>query len=545
MKKISKILSIVLALVMVMSFAFVASAAETDNALTSMDELVSGEYYILCTNGEYVGTVDGTWILTGESLWTVTVTDGGVTMMDANGTFIAPKGGNNNGLKTNEYVWAVTCDNGLFTFSGTGDDTVYLAYNSASNGLRFRGYKHATCTGDKAAEYPSQFYMIPAGGEDDVTSPAGPVDCTIPGTLEYTFDSDEAASAGVMFQWTADKTGELSVARMGENYMTTVLINDTYGEIGDYGYVVKAGDKVNVIVYGYGAGTVSVPVEFATSGSETDTALGTAENPEVITLGDYEKTLESGEYFYQFTATVTGELTITTTGDGTHNMEVSVNGDNTKVYSNWDNDGAFITLTVAEGDVLSIKVYFDYPGAGTINFEMTMVSSEPVVPTIEDGRYVISWGDLTFAALAEDKNYGYNLAGDLNNLTDADYVTITNVDGGFTIQDCYGRYVYMTGNYNSVNVNVEMPAEGHIWTLVEAENGLMVMNVLKEKYLAYSEQYSSWGVYSSISETSVLTITAEVVEEPQPPVTGDAIFAVLSILAVSGMGITAVASKKN
>lgn len=552
MKKISKLLSVVLALAMIMSFAFVASAVETDNALTSIDDLVSGEYYIVCSNGESMGVVDGTWITVAESVWTVTVTENGVTLKDANGTFIAPKGGNSNGLKTNQYEWAVTCTDGLFTFAGTGDDTVYLAFNSSEQYYKFRGYKTATCNGDPAT-YPSTFQLIPVGGnsgEDEVTPPAGPVDCVIPGTLEYTFETDEAASIGVMFQWTATEDGELSVARMGGNYMTSVLINDTYGEIGDYGYVVKTGDKVNVIVYGYGAGTISVPVEYITSGNQGEAALGTAENPEVIVLGDYEKTLESGEYYYQFTATATGELTITTTGDGTHNMEAIINGDNTAVKSNWDNDGAFIKLNLTAGDVVTMKVYFDYPGAGTISFNLAMEGGEvvePVAPSIADGKYVISFGDLTFAALAEEDTYGYNPAGDLNNLTEADYVTITNVDGGFIMQDCYGRYLYMTGTYNSVNLSTELPAEGHIWTLVEDENGLMIKNVQKEKTLAYSEKYGSWGVYADVSETSYITITAEKVEEPQPqpPVTGDVIFAVLSILSISGMGLTAVVSKKN
>lgn len=519
MKKINKLLSVILCLAMVLSFAVAVSAEGTDGALTSMDELVSGEYYIVCSNGVGLGNVDGTWILSGTDVaWTVTVTDNGVTLQDGNGTFVAPKGGDKNGISTKEYEWTVSCTDGLFTFAGQGTDTVYLAYNGDAAYLKFRGYKTSTCNGDPDT-YPCGFYLIPVGGsEEEVVLPAGPVACEIPGTLEYTFENDDAASAGVMFRWTATADGELCVARMGENYMTNVQINGDYGEIGNEGYVVKTGDVVDIIVYGYGAGAISVPVEYIT-GNEGEAAVGTESNPEIITANtEYVKALESGEYFYQYTATAAGEITITTTGDGTHNMEVIVNGDTCKIYSNWDNNGEFITLTANAGDVLSIKVYFDFPGAGTITFtvaaEAGEVTPEPSVPTIEDGRYVISWGALTFAALGEDKTYGYNPAGDKNNLTETDYITITNVNGGFTMQDCYGRYMFMKGTYNSVNVSTEMPTEGHIWTLVEGENGLMIMNVEKEKYLAYSEQYTSWGVYATISETSVLTITAVVEDEP-------------------------------
>ena len=168
--------------------------------------------------------------------------------------------------------------------------------------------------------------------------------------------------------------------------------------------------------------------------------------------------------------------------------------------------------------------------------------AEPVA--VEDGKYVIACGDLTFAALAEDKGYGYPVAGSASALTDADYVTITNVaDGQFTMQDCFGRYIYMKGSYNSFNVSAEMPTEGYLWVLEETEGGLMLKNVEKEKYLAYSEQYSSWGCYAEVTANFVLTVTAA--EEPdinQP--TGDAIFAVLAIFAASGMGLTAVVSKK-
>ena len=554
MKKISKLLSVILCLAMVMSFAFVVSAEETDNAITSMDQLVSGDYIIIAAHGFGLAHLDGTWVLAEEgdsvngSVWTLTVTDNGVKIADCNGAYIAPKGGNANGITEGEYEWAVSCEDGMFIFAGQGEDTVKLASNVGSDN-KFRAYKNATIESQGAEKYPYTFALYPV---ESAPQPAGPVDCEIPGTLSYTFETDDAASAGVMFQWTATADGELCVARIGEGYMTTVQINGTYGEIGNEGYVVKTGDVVTIIVYAYGAGTVNVPVTYI-SGNQGEAALGTAENPEVITslAGGIEKTLESGEYYFQYTAAKAGELTISTVGDGTHNMEVFVNGDATKVYSNWDNDGAFVALTVAEGDVLSIKVYFDYPGAGTISFysDFDMDNNDnptqPSVPTISDGKYVISWNGLTFAALAEDKNYGYAPAGDVNALTDADYITIVNMgDGMFTMQDCYGRYIYMAGNYNSFNVSAELPESGYLWVLEETEGGYLLKNVEKEKYMAYSADYSTWGCYpTDKSEPGVLGVTAYVDNDPNQP-TGDAIFAVLAVLAVSGMGLTVVASKK-
>ncbi len=190
---------------------------------------------------------------------------------------------------------------------------------------------------------------------------------------------------------------------------------------------------------------------------------------------------------------------------------------------NEDTEGVLFTVTfkvLAEGQH-TVSLEIDSFGLDDqTTFEVTTVDGvisvgeEPVeTPTIEDGVYYISYGDLTFAALAETYNYGYPDAGDVNNLTDTDYITITNVaDGQFTMQDCYGRYIFMKGTYNSFNVSTDMPEEGHLWVLEAAEGGYYIKNVLKEKYLAYSEQYTSWGAYATISETSVLAIT-KVVEE--------------------------------
>lgn len=396
MKKIAKFLSLILCLAMCLSFALAASAEETGNALTSIDELVSGQYYIVCSNGEGLGYLDGSWVLPGEDYaWTVTVTENGVTLQDCNGKYIAPKSGNANGIQEGEYEWAVSCEAGMFIFAGQGEDTTKLASN-VSYENKFRAYKNKTIN-DNAEGYPCQFALYPA--EEEVR-PAGPVACEIPGNLEYTFATDDAAAAGVVFQWTATADGELSVSRMGESYMTSVMINGTYGQIGEVGYVVKSGDVVEITVYGYGAGAISVPVTFDVSGSQGDAAVGTEENPEILTSlnAGVEKTLESGIYYYQYTARKAGELTINTIGDGTHNMLITINGDTTVSYSNWDNDGNFITLTVAEGDVLTISVWFDF-GAGTISFNSEFDAGEEPVPT-PDPEPNPGTGDVIFAVLS-------------------------------------------------------------------------------------------------------------------------------------------------
>ena len=142
---------------------------KTYTQVTSADQFTSGTYIIALADGTALSCVDGTWVLSESvtanggvvssgSEWTVVVNGNSVTLKDKNGTFIAPKGGNNNGLATTEYQWSWTWnEDGSVTFAGTGNDTVYLAYNTEY--VKFRGYKTSTCTGDNAASYPCTFVI--------------------------------------------------------------------------------------------------------------------------------------------------------------------------------------------------------------------------------------------------------------------------------------------------------------------------------------------------------------------------------------------------
>ena len=137
------------------------------NKVTSSEQFTTGTY-VLIGNTSHVtfSAINGTSWVVGETLEagntiakangdnyaiTLTVTDAGVTIKIGD-KYIAPKGGNNNGLKigTTEYNWAYSFDeNGNITFKGVGDDTVTLAYNSTNSstesiGPAYRGYKNTT-----------------------------------------------------------------------------------------------------------------------------------------------------------------------------------------------------------------------------------------------------------------------------------------------------------------------------------------------------------------------------------------------------------------
>ena len=157
-----------------------------------------------------------------------------------------------------------------------------------------------------------------------------------------------------------------------------------------------------------------------------------------------------------------------------------------------------LTATVSDGD-----------NSLTVEFQRKVPARAGIPTELADGTYVIVNGNLTFSSLDESKNYGYAYANEVT-ITDgavsghfkADVLTIKNVDGGFTIQDAYGRYVYLKGTYNSFNVGKDAPEEGHIWQILANKEGkLFIVNKMNGKTLAYDTSYSSWGCYPELTET--------------------------------------------
>ena len=110
--------------------------------------------------------------------------------------------------------------------------------------------------------------------------------------------------------------------------------------------------------------------------------------------------------------------------------------------------------------------------------------------------------------LKESYNYGYLYTDNatLNNSalqTSENYeFTIKSVNGGYTIQDNYGRYYYMDETHDSFNVSMEMPSSAGVWEITfNDDNTVNVKNVEREKTLQYSSEYTSFGAYPNMRGT--------------------------------------------
>lgn len=167
--------------------AQIASAAETSfGKIAEEQDFTTGRYVMVTDTGYAPQKIDGTWLPADElgtaledtvsapadeTVWEIAVTADTATIKDSDGKFIAPSGGNNNGITTldTEYQWKWECTDGKFTFSGQGDDTVILASNKSSQN-KFRAYKTTTVSGNPNG-YPSEFtlYKEESGGTSEGT----------------------------------------------------------------------------------------------------------------------------------------------------------------------------------------------------------------------------------------------------------------------------------------------------------------------------------------------------------------------------------------
>lgn len=144
------------------------------------------------------------------------------------------------------------------------------------------------------------------------------------------------------------------------------------------------------------------------------------------------------------------------------------------------------------------------------------------------GEYIIYASDVVATPHAETSNYGY-LPIDSTEITKEKFIetfkfyafTFTEVEGGYTIQDTFGRYLYMAGSYNNFNVAQEMPAEGAVWTVAidETTGEATITNVAKNKYIQLSTQYKSFGSYATAQSNAVLPILFALSEYPTITIT--------------------------
>lgn len=274
--------------------AQIASAAETSfGKIAEEQDFTTGRYVMVTNTGYAPQKIDGTWLPADElgtaledtvsapadeTVWEIAVTADTATIKDSDGKFIAPSGGNNNGITISdtEYQWKWECTDGKFTFSGQGDDTVILASNKSSQN-KFRAYKTTTVSGNPNG-YPSEFtlYKEESGGtsEGTVAAPqASPQAGDVASGTEITLTT---STSGAQIYFTldgsdpADETNEARELYSADNmpvitedctlkaaavlegvYSAVQTLQYTVSESGEEGTLPEDGDQVVIYAPAY------------------------------------------------------------------------------------------------------------------------------------------------------------------------------------------------------------------------------------------------------------------------------------------------------
>lgn len=174
-----------------------------------------------------------------------------------------------------------------------------------------------------------------------------------------------------------------------------------------------------------------------------------------------------------------------------------------------DADGRIEALAAGETTITATLAETDEFTAATTEFTLYVSTLSDYMETTaaESGKtYALAANveGTNFMAntLSATYNYGYlpvNEAGTAALLGATDLLngfTLTETDGGYTIQDAYGRYLYMKDNFDSFNVSADRQ-EGDVWTVEpQADGTVKITNVLKSKYIQYSASHNSYGAYA-------------------------------------------------
>lgn len=122
---------------------------------------------------------------------------------------------------------------------------------------------------------------------------------------------------------------------------------------------------------------------------------------------------------------------------------------------------------------------------------------------VSGNKYLLVASNKVATPLASNKSYGYLNVVDAqfdNNVLKADETnafTFVQEEEGYTIVGSDGRYLYQTGTYNSFNVT-DTPTEGQYWSVAfNDDETAKITNLSVNKYIQYSEQYTSFGSYAT------------------------------------------------
>lgn len=267
----------------------------------------------------------------------------------------------------------------------------------------------------------------------------------------------------------------------------------------------------------------------AKAGSYSAMVEGSAEQNK--RLGSSEMTLKAGTYAFTVNVKAVEAEASIRLGYAINEADGSISGGDSYIYGDYVNDittdgwkEATYQFTLEADTRLNLVVMVGRnPGQSILIDEVSLVTSdggiteggdtpdEPEeqstftkVTTVTDGTYIFAAnvGGTYMVAQNVSGNYGYlnvkeaTATGNVISIAPEGMTfTLTSTADGYTIQDESGRFMYMTGNFNSCNMDAA-PTSGQYWNIERnADGSFTITNIEMGKWMQFSEEYNSYGIY--------------------------------------------------
>ncbi len=391
-----------------------------------------------------------------------------------------------------------------------------------------------------------KFTVEEPAAEPEVQPTNATFDFTAPSTLDPVVTPSETASSGIEWDEITFTNNNVTVnlnKNTASNAVRLWTKTDNSTELRTYNgstitITAPAGAKLKEIVFeggkvssmtadGFSGGTwtgEAQSVEFAVTGTLNVTAINvTLAIDGAATVTAPVASIESGVYTATQNVTFESEyanaenpsISYYYTTDGSDPTKESTLVEGSIEVSESCTIKVIAVMTVGEEEYTSDVATYEYIISEAINFVAATATEQVVAGKV----LIIANGK---AADAKDANYGYLPVRDVTvtegAIDEAAYYAfeLEAAEGGWYIKDNTGKYLYMTGSYNSFNMSETVPAEGGVWTIAIADDGTAtITNVAMSKYVQYSTNYDSYGAYTEAQDGGVVpTLYIPYVEAP-------------------------------
>lgn len=453
-----------LCMAVLMAFSLLPSTASAAEG-TSFGKIAgeagftTGSYVMVTDTGYAPQKLDGTWLPAdelgtalgdtiadpaAETVWEIAVSGGTATIKDMDGQFLAPKGGNENGIRISdtEYQWKWECQDGKFTFSGQGDDTVILASNRSSQN-KFRAYKTTTVSGNPNG-YPSEFtlYRAVEGGTSEGTVAAPQADPQAGAVASGTEITLTTSTSGALIYYTldgSDPSDETNAARelYGADNMPVItedctlkaaaILEGVYSAVQTLQYTVSGsgepgdtapiadGERVVIYAPAYGKALSAEYNGYYNKGTdvteESDGTLSGYTDADVWTVAENEDGTYSFSYNGQnigmgdsFSSMPLGEKNdkwvLEDAGNGLYYVKNTVRGAYMEWYDSNGNWSAYYNIAEGSEGMFALKFYkvTGVPGGSDEPDEPSAVEGLEVEASPQNGASVVEGQKITLKA---------------------------------------------------------------------------------------------------------------------------------------------------